>query len=306
MVFRYNKVLQRKHVHIYLRGDNLRVRIVINIMLVIAAALCFTYSFSHAEHLKIAIMQDQEGAAIGYQPLVPYFKSHGIDVSFVKTSNYLAAVNICSLGKVDAMFSGSGVAGSMIIKEVAVPVVRPLGKSGTSTYWAVILASKGTAKYSGSADYFKGKKATFCSLASSGEFYFRSIGGHKTARSMIKAASHWDAIDTLSRGVADVAVVSNRVWDKIKDKYPDLEIVGSDTGANPSGTLIVSKDMNAELAEKITAILIGLMLDPSSEAKTVREEMNLFGYIKTTGKHFDHTLALLKNAGVTSSFDFKF
>ncbi len=282
------------------------VKKIISFILVMVATVCFTYGFSHAEQLKIAIMQDKKGAAKKYTPLVPFFKSHGIDISFVGTPNYAAAAKMFSDGKVDAMFSGSGVAGSMIIKDVAVPVARPLGKGGASTYWAVILAKKGAGKYSGSADYFKGKKAIFCSLASSGEFYFRSIGGHKTAGSMMKAASHGAAIDALARGAADLAVVKNRVWDKVKGKYPDLEVVGNDTGENPNGTLIVSKKMNAELSGKISDLLTGLMADSSPEAKSVREDMNLLGYIKTTGENFNHTLALLKDAGVTKSFAFKF
>ncbi len=279
---------------------------ILSIVLLAALTVCFTYGFSHADQLKIGIMQDKKGAAKKYKPLVPYFKSKGIDITFVGTPNYAAAAKMFSEGKVDAMFSGSGVAGSMIIKDVANPVARPLSKSGTSTYWAVILAPKGSQKYDGSADYFKGKKAIFCSLASSGEFYFRSIGGHETAGKMMKAASHGAAIDALSRGAADVAVVKNRVWDKMKDKYPDLEVVGNDTGENPNGTLIVSKKMSPSLTEKITSVLTGLMADSSPEGQKVREEMKLMGYIETKEKNFDHTLAMLKKAGVNKSFSFKF
>ncbi len=279
---------------------------IISTILVIVAAVCFTYGFSHAEQLKIAIMQDKKGAAKKYKPLVPYFKSNGIDISFVGTPNYMAAAKMFADGKVDAMFSGSGVAGSMIIKDVATPVARPLSKTGNSTYWAVILASKGSPKFDGSVDYFKGKKAIFCSLASSGEFYFRSIGGHETASATMKASSHGAAIDALSRGAADVAVVKNRVWDKMKDKYPNLEVVGNDTGENPNGTLIVSKKMAPGLSGKISSLLTGIMEDSSPEAKKVLEEMKLLGYIKTTEENFDHTLALLKKAGVNKSFSFKF
>jgi len=276
------------------------------ILLMFVLTMSFTLGLAQAEKLKIAIMQDKKGAAAKYKPLVPYFKQKGIDVSFVGTPDYTTAAKMFADGKADAMFSGSGVAGSMIIKNVANPIARPLGKKGTSTYWAVILAPKGSPKYAGSADYFSGKQVIYCSLASSGEIYFRSIGGHTTAKKMMKAASHGAAIDALARGKADFAIVKNRVWDKMKNKYPGLEVVGNDTGENPNGTLILSKKTPSSLAGKVSSALIGLMEDPSSEAKAVRDQMNVMGYIKTTNDDFSHTLNLLKNAGVDKRFAFEF
>ncbi|MBI4848069.1 MAG: PhnD/SsuA/transferrin family substrate-binding protein [Nitrospirae bacterium] len=278
----------------------------LGIFLIVATGICFTYSFSQAEEFKIAIMQDQKGAAQQYRPLVDFMKKKGVDVSFVGTSNYTEAAKMFEDGKADAMFSGSGVAGSMVIKGVAYPVVRPAGNDGNSTYWAVILAPKGTPKYTGSGDYFKGKKVIFCSLASSGEFYFHAVGGHKAAAKMMNAASHGAAIDALSKGTADLAIVKNRVWDKMKSKYPELEIVGEDDGENPDGTLIVSKKVSPPLAEKVKSALLSLKGDASAEAKAVRDGMSIQGYIDTTEKDFTHTVALLKQAGVDKSFDFSF
>ena len=279
---------------------------IFTIILMLVLSVCFTLSLAQAEKLKIAIMQDKKGAAAKYKPLVPYLKNNGIDVSFVGTPNYATAAKMFASGKVDAMFSGSGVAGSMIIKEVSYPIARPLSTDGTSTYWAVVLAKKGSPKYTGSSDYFKGKKVIFCSLASSGEFYFRSIGGHNTASKMMKAASHGAAIDALARGAADMAVVKNRVWDKMKKKYPDLEVVGNDTGENPNGTLIVSKHLDPSLSGKLSSAMVGLMQDPSSAADNAREQMKIMGYIKTTKADFSHTLELLNKAGVDKGFDFEY
>ena len=266
----------------------------------------FVSGIAHAEQFKIAIMQDKKGSAAKFKPLVAYMKKKGIDVKFVGTPSYPAAAKMFAEGKADAMFSGSGVAGSMIIKDVAYPAVRPLGKDGTSTYWALIVAPKGSPKYMGSADYFRGKKVLFCSLASSGEFFFRSIGGHNFAKKMMKAKSHGAAIDALSKGAADAAVVKNRVWNNVKDRYPNLEVVGQDIGENPNGTLIMSKNTDPEIAEKVTTILLGLMEDSSPEARKVKGKLNVMGYIKTTDKDFSHTLALLGKAGVDKSFNFKF
>ncbi|HAK60420.1 MAG TPA: hypothetical protein DCO77_08570 [Nitrospiraceae bacterium] len=275
---------------------------------VVVAALAFGLfpSLSEASEFRIVIMQDKKGAAKKYRPLVPYFNKKGIDIAFVGASSYTVAAKMFASGKADAMFSGSGVAGTMIIKGVAYPAVRPLAKDGSSTYWAVVLAPKGSARYTGSSAYFRGKTAIFCSLASSGEFYFRSVGGHKTAKSMKKAASHGDAIDALARGVADVAIVKNRVWDSMRKKYRGLEVVGSDLGENPNGTLIISKKVNLKLTRKVTSLFLNITTDSTSEAQKMREKMKIIGYLRTTRKNFSHTLSLLKQAGVNKKFNFAF
>ncbi|CAK0745624.1 hypothetical protein CCP3SC15_130002 [Gammaproteobacteria bacterium] len=130
-----------------------------------------SFGISAAEQFRIAIMQDQPGAAQKFRPLLDYLTKKGINANFVGARDYPSAAAMFAASQVDAMFSGSGIAGSMIIKELAIPEIRPVGANGQSTYWAVILAPKGAAKFTGAADYFKGKKVIFTSLASAGEFY---------------------------------------------------------------------------------------------------------------------------------------
>ena len=261
-----------------------------------------------AEQFRIAIMQDQSGSAQNFKPLLAYLATKGIDASFVSAKDYPSAADMFSNGAVDAMFSGSGVAGSMFIKELAVPLVRPLGRDGNSTYWAVVIAPKGSPKFSGSINYFNGKKVLLTALASSGEFYFRSLAGAaRSNATLLKAASHGAAIDALNRkGQADIAIVKNRVWDKMKDKYPDLMLVGEDKGENPDNTLIVSKKVSSALTEKVSAALLAVKEDASPEAQAVKSSMEIQGFLKTTSKDFEHTLSLLKKAGVTKSFNFAY
>jgi ABC-type phosphate/phosphonate transport system substrate-binding protein len=266
--------------------------------------------FSHpgitcAEQFKIAIMQDQMGAAEKFKPLLAYLSKKGVEATFVSTQDYRSAAGMFIVGSADAMFSGSGVAGFMILKDIAVPSVRPVDKNGHSTYWAVVIARKGAPKFTGSADYFSGKKVVFTSLASSGDFYFHSLPGIDQAKATeIKAMSHDAALNALEKGEADVAIVKNRVWDGLKDKYPDLSLVGEDKGQNPDGTLIVSKKIPPTLEARISDALLALKEDSSAEAAAVKKSLGIQGYIKTTLKDFDHTLSLLKKAGVDKSLNF--
>jgi hypothetical protein len=58
------------------------------------------------------------------------------------------------------------------------------------------------------------------------------------------------------------------------------------------------------MVAKVKNILLGLENDGSSEAKAVKSTLKITGYIPTTDEDFGHTLALLKEAGVTKDFDF--
>jgi ABC-type phosphate/phosphonate transport system substrate-binding protein len=262
---------------------------------------------SSAEELRIAIMQDQSGAAQKYRPLLDYLGKRGIDASLVAAKDYPTAAALFAGGGVDAMFSGSGIAGTMMIKELAVPEVRPVDKDGHSTYWAVIIAPKGSPKFTGSADSFNGKRLIFTSLASSGEFYYHSLpGAAKVKATLIKAASHGAALEALEKGQADVAIVKNRIWDEKKAKFPNLIVAGEDKGENPDGTLIVSRKANRAIAAKVTALLLALKDDTSPQARAVMDSLDIQGFIKTTPKDFEHTLSLLKNAGVTKAFNFAY
>ncbi len=275
------------------------------VFMVVVLAGMTVAGLAHAADLKIGIMQAQSGDARKYQPLLDYLGKKGLNASFVTTNTYPAAAEMFAKGQLDAMFSGSGVAGAMVIKGVAEPLVRPVNQDGTSTYSAVVIVKKGTGKFTASNDYFAGKRVIFTSLASSGEFYYRSLGASK-AKEIKQAGSHGAALDALSRGQADVAIVKNRVWEKEKSKYDDLELVGKDPTENPDNTLIISKKLSSNTTGKLSAALLGLGNDNSAEANAVKESMKISKFIKTTPSDFSKTLALLKKAGVTKSFNFKY
>jgi len=262
---------------------------------------------AQADQLKLAIMEGMSGAVKKYAPLIGYLKNKGVEVTLIEVSTYPLATLTFSSGKVDAMFSGSGIAGTMMIKGLAKPLVRPLTKEGISTYSATVLAPKGSPKFTGSADYFKGKKVIFTALASAGELYFRSIPNIASAKAItMLAPSHGNAIEALAHGGADIAIVKNRVWDKMKDKYPSLEAVGEDKGENPDNTLIVSLKAKEGTLTKLANALLMLKDDNSPQAQSARDQLNIQGYIKTTDADFKHTFELLKKAGVNQSFNFAF
>ena len=260
-----------------------------------------------ADTFRIALTQASSGATKKYRPLEIYLKGQGVDVQFVAARDYPHAAKLFAAGKADAMFCGSGVAGTMIIKGLAKPVLRPVSEAGYSTYWAVIVAPKEVAKFDGTASFFTGKKVLAARLASSGEVFYRSIPGiNSVGSTYLPAANHGAAIDALAKGVGDAAVVKVWVWESMKDKYPQLQMVGQDRGENPDGTLIMANTADKDVMEKVTRAIFAVNDDFGPTAEAVREGMDIRFFTKTTEADFEHTLGLLKRAGVDKDFNFAF
>jgi ABC-type phosphate/phosphonate transport system substrate-binding protein len=180
------------------------------VILVAAVTLLGFAAAAQADTFKLVIMQNEKGEAQKFAPLADYLKTKGVEVSMVGAPDFVKAAQMFAAGEADGMFSGASVAGTLLIKNLATPLVRPVTKEGNSTYWEVVIAPTGAAKFTGSADYFAGKKVIFTGLASAEFFYHSLPGANATKATLLKAASHGAAIDALSKGVADVAIVKNR------------------------------------------------------------------------------------------------
>lgn len=251
---------------------------------------------------KIGIMQAQAGAAKKYAPLETYLLKENVQVKFVPFNTYKEAAQLFAKGDVDGMFSGSGVAGAFILKGLAKPLVRPVDNQGRSTYWAVIVGRKGEKPFTGDSGYFFNKRVTFSAMASSGEFYFRALPGINNVGAQTSIANnHQAAIEKLSKGEADFAIIKNTVWDSLKLQYPNLTQVGQDGGQNPNETLIISNKISPETIKEVLNALLSVGQNPAAAA--VREKMAIKAFQLTTTNDFAHTLSLLKRAGVTADYD---
>lgn len=253
---------------------------------------------------KIGIMQAQAGGAKKYESLETYLQKENVQVKFVTFNNYKEAAQLFAKGDVDGMFSGSGVAGIFILKGLVKPLVRPVDNQRRSTYWAVVIGRKGEKPFTGDAGYFLNKRVTFSVMASSGEFFYRALPGiNNVGAKTTIAGNHQAAIEKLSKGEADFAIVKNTVWDSLKNKYPELVQVGQDGGQNPNETLIVSNKISPETMKEVLNALLGVEKNPAAAA--VRESMAIKGFQLTTTNDFSHTLTLLREAGVTADYDLK-
>lgn len=260
---------------------------------------------AQAAELRIAIQQAQAGDARKYQGLLDYLAKKGLDARFVTVPDYQSAGDLFVSGAADAMFGGSGIASAMMIKGIARPLVRPIPVEGSNTYAAVVVAPRGASRFDGTAAWFAGKRVIFAPLASAGEFYFRSLGPSRAA-AVLRAASHGAALDALGRGQADAAVIKNHVWTQEQGRYPALALAGGDNGQNVDGGLIVAVRLGADQAKRLEGALLAIEADGSPEAVAARKALKLKRYVAASDKDYEHTIAMLRRAGVTKDFAFKF
>jgi ABC-type phosphate/phosphonate transport system substrate-binding protein len=68
-----------------------------------------------AEEFKIAILQDDRFSAQKYEPLVAHLAKTGTKITLVEAITYDAVSKMVASGKVDAMFTGPGIPGSMMV-----------------------------------------------------------------------------------------------------------------------------------------------------------------------------------------------
>ncbi|CAK0774221.1 conserved hypothetical protein [Gammaproteobacteria bacterium] len=287
-------------------GSSIMLRVLRSSFFLLMALIVIFYGLPAVADCKIGIMQSRRGDAQKFKPLMDYLNDKGFRNSLIAAPNYPNAARMFANGEIDAMFSGSAIAAILIAKGLTRPVVRPVSSDGQSTYWAVVIAAKGAPPFTGSVNYFSDKRLIFTPLASAGEIFYYSLPGRvdRDSVTVMKAASHSAALDSLNRGMADVAIIKNRVWDKDRFQFSTLEKVGEDHGENPDNTLLVSVKMDKWTLDQLTNILLGVHNDQSELAKQVRASLEIQGFIRTTEKDFKHSFLLLKRAGMNSAFDF--
>jgi ABC-type phosphate/phosphonate transport system substrate-binding protein len=283
--------------------------------IVLLAVVCF-FAMAQASvaadfHVVIMASKDPKVEGPKYATLSKYIASKTSEIGEIKlkiAKSYPDAVKLFQGGEVEGMFSGSFVASVFIKKGVAKPLVRPNSTNGVSTYKALVAGPKGSADFKGIGDW-KGKKVAYCSLASSGEIFARSMlkPGEKPEDyyTPVKAKSHQAALNAVKSGAADYAVFKNLIWDQ--GKNPELSVIGGDKAENPNNTFIMSTAAFEKNGETLRNILVGLESDSSGLAMAVKKAFKIQSFLPTSEADFDHTYSIVKSANIDpATFNFAF
>ena len=257
------------------------------------------------DQFRIGIMQAQKGEAEKFAPLENYLRSAGIEVQFVETADYSAAARMFAERKLDGMFSGSGVAGSMLIKDVAYPLVRPVSQEGHSTYWAA-MSPRRTRRSSTMRQLLQGEKSHLLRPGLLRRILSPLPSGAENAAGALFSPPPTARRSKTWRRQGRFRYCQKLGVGQFPQQLPGAGQTGNDPEQNPDGTLIVSTRANRQTVGKVAQALLALQGDSGPAAAAVRDGLGISGYIITSAADFKHTLQLLRNAGVGPDFPFHF
>ncbi len=267
--------------------------------------------------LVVMVSEDPVKEAPKYEALSMYIKGKSDRIGGIRlriARDYPEAAALFSKGEAQGMFAGSFVGAVLIKKGLAKPVARPQLYDGTSTYRALVVAKAGTPAFTGLSDFesppgTRRKIVAYCAIASAGEVFVRSLlppGVKPEDRfSPYICASHEAALKAVAEGVADYAVIKNKVWNP--SSYPGLAVVGGDDKENPNLTLILTPASYDRYGDDLSRVLLGLEKDTGEGAQRVKNTFGCKSFIPTTASDFLHTYWLMEKAHVDpKTFDFAF
>lgn len=232
-------------------------------------------------------------------------KKIGITVEFTIFSNYGDIIDNFTAGKMDGAFFSS-FSGTMAIKRAgAVPLVRPVNLDGTSTYSGYIYVRKDAAIKS--VKEMKNKRMAYVDKATTAGYLFpiatlRANGVTDTDHFFSEyffTGSHDAAINAVLNRKADVGVAKNGVYDRQRKRDPrvdrELEII-TESSRVPSNGLLVRKDLQESLKNKLKSVLLDSQTD--SGGKAVLQQFGALRFIETTTDDYQPVVEMAKKAHI--------
>ncbi|MGV1101029.1 phosphate/phosphite/phosphonate ABC transporter substrate-binding protein [Thiovibrio sp. JS02] len=225
-----------------------------------------------------------------YEPLARYLEERlGVVVELRMLSRYGNIIDNFVSEELDGAFFGS-FTGAMALRKLGViPLARPEGKDGVSTYHGMVFVRK-DAGIRSMAD-MKGKRFAFVDKATTAGWllplhYFRQLGIDDYAHWFSETyftGTHEDAIYDVLNGSADLGAAKNTVFERLARQDSrigsELEILATSEPV-PENGLAVRPGLDEKLVAGLKAALLGMDQDP-----TGREVLANFGaarFIETT------------------------
>lgn len=241
-----------------------------------------------------------------HKPLAAYLgEKLGVEVRLTMLSRYGNIIESFSAGKMDAAFWGSFTGALAVEKLGVIPIARPVGIDGNSTYSGLVFVRKDSKI--DSIGQLSGKSFAFVDRATTAGFLFplamlKSKGVtdyEKFFSSTTFTGSHDAAILSVLNGEFDGGAAKNTIFDLLARENPailkNLKILG-ESAAVPSNTLSVDKDTDPALIAKLSDILLGMDKDPKGRA--VLKELQATSFISTTAEDYVPVFDMAKRAGV--------
>lgn len=207
-----------------------------------------------------------------YRPLADYLETRaGVRLTLKILSRYGNIVDNFNSAGLDGAFFGSFTYALAHRKLGVVPVARPVGMDGKSTYHGMIFArrDRGIRR----AEDLRDKRFVFVDKATTAgyllplDYFFR----HKIAdyKKFLKeyyfAGTHESAIQDVLGGRADAGAAKNTVWARLAAADPrivNLLVVLERSPEVPENGLALRRDLDPGIRERLGQALLGMHLDP--------------------------------------------
>jgi phosphonate transport system substrate-binding protein len=258
--------------------------------------------------LRIGIIPEQDvfSQKERYRPLTDYVgQKLGINVELVMLSRYGHIIDDFTASRLDGAFFGS-FTGAMAIKKLhVIPLARPEGKDGTSTYYGMILVRKDSSIRNG-AD-MRGKRFAFVDEATTAGYllplyYFMEEGipdYHSWFSETYFAGTHEDAIFDVLNRKADIGAAKNTVFYRFarKDRrlLDELEILATSPKV-PENGLAVKRDFGQHNLTALKECLLEMDKDP--EGRKVLDNFKAQRFIATSVADYQPVFDFAKHVGL--------
>lgn len=249
-----------------------------------------------------------------YAPLFDYLSAElGVIFESHILSRYGNIVDYFNELGLDGAFMGS-FTGALAIQKLGVePLVRPQHVNGTSTYFGLVFARKGSGL--GSAESLRGKRMVFVDRATTAGYllplaYFKKIGISDYENWFDKfyfSGTHEDAIMDVLNGLADVGAAKNTVYENLVLKdlnhMDKLEILATSPPV-PSNALLVKSTFPADFKILLRNKL--LTMDQSAAGRKALAEINSTKFIETTVADYQPVLDYATSIGINlAEYDYR-
>ncbi len=248
-----------------------------------------------------------------YEPLAAYLSEKiGITVKLNILTRYGNIIDNFVELELDGAFFGSFTYTLAHAKLGVIPIVRPEGLDGVSTYYGMIFVRKDSNIKS--AKDMRGKAFAFVDKATTAghllPLHFFAENGIHNFKTYFKetyfAGTHEDAIYDVINKRADIGAAKNTVFFELakKDKRltEELNIIASSLEV-PSNALAVRKHLDASLNKKLKDTLLNIHNDP--KGKDVLEKLNARRFIETTNNDYKNVYDLVEHINLDlSTYDY--
>ena len=241
-----------------------------------------------------------------FEPLERWLSTRaGVPIRFTSLPHYGSVLEGLEAGRLDGAFLGSFAAAVAIDRLGAIPVARPVGLDGASTYRGALFVRRDSGL--GAAAQLRGKRMVFVDRATTAGWVFPLawLREHGVAApdgffaETWFAGSHDAAIEAVLERKADAGAAKSDVLDQMRAADPRVDhelLVLASSPPYPSSALVLRADVDPAIADRLRKAL--LELDRAPGGGEVLAPLRAVRFVETTAADYRPVRELAARAGV--------